>query len=151
MKDTTLCYVEQNGKYLMLYRNKKKNDVNGGKYVGIGGHVEKGETPTQCIIREAYEEAGLTLHTPRYRGIVTFISDIYEDEHMHLFTCDDFSGELIECNEGELSWIEKSSLDKIPMWEGDYIFLDMLTKREGFFKLRLEYEGDTLVKSTIED
>lgn len=145
MTDTTLCYIEKDEMYLMLYRNKKQNDANAGKYIGIGGHLEEGETPQECVIREVMEETGLTLNSVKYRGIVTFISDIYEDEQMHLFTSKDFSGELIECNEGELKWIAKDDLDKIPMWKGDYIFLDMLTKREDFFTLRLEYEGDKLV------
>ncbi len=146
MTDTTLCYIEKEGKYLMLYRNKKENDANAGKYIGIGGHLENGETPQECVVREAKEETGLILKNVKYRGIVTFISDIYEDEQMHLFTSTDFSGELVECNEGDLKWIAKDDLDKISMWEGDYIFLDMLTKSEDFFTLRLEYEGDKLVK-----
>lgn len=151
MVDTTLCYIEKEEKYLMLYRNKKKNDVNAGKYVGIGGHIEEGETPEACVIREAREETGLEIHTPKYRGIVYFISNIYEAEAMHLFTCTDFSGKLIECNEGELEWIEKSRLNEIPMWEGDIIFLDLLTKRDDFFTLTLEYEGDKLVKATLDE
>lgn len=151
MVDTTLCYIEKEEKYLMLYRNKKKNDVNAGKYVGIGGHVEEKETPEACVIREAREETGLEIHTPKYRGIVYFISNIYEAEAMHLFTCTDFSGRLIECNEGELEWIEKSRLNEIPMWEGDIIFLDLLTKRDDFFTLTLEYEGDKLVKATLDE
>lgn len=146
MKDTTLCYIEKDNKYLMLYRNKKKNDVNAGKYVGVGGHIEGNETPTECVIREIKEETGLVAECVKYRGIVYFISDVYEDEAMHLFTCDRFCGELIECNEGELEWIDKDGLDKIPMWEGDYVFLEMLRSENEFFTLRLEYEKDKLVK-----
>ena len=149
MTDTTLCYIEKDEKYLMLYRNKKQNDANAGKYLGIGGHLESGETPEQCIIREVREETGLSINSPKYRGIVYFISNVYENEAMHLFTCTDFSGELAECNEGELEWIEKSRLSSISMWEGDHIFLDLLTKREDFFVLTLEYDGDKLVKSTL--
>ena len=121
MKNTTLCYIEKDGSYLMMLRNKKKNDLNEGKYVGIGGHFLENESPYDCVIREAYEETGLTIN-PIYRGLVTFVSDKYECEQMHLFTCLDFSGELTACNEGELRYVKKSDLKSIPMWEGDYIF-----------------------------
>lgn len=146
MKDTTLCYIERDGKYLMLYRNKKKNDVNEGKFVGIGGHFEENETPYECAIREVKEETGLTLNAPKYRGIVTFVSDKYEDERMHLFTCEDFSGEIGECNEGELSWVEKTKIEELPMWEGDIYFLRILNTDCDFFEMKLVYKGSTLAE-----
>lgn len=149
MKNTTLCYIEKNDSYLMLYRNKKKNDENEGKYVGIGGHFLENETPTECIIREAKEETGLDI-SPIYRGIVTFVSDKYGTEIMHLFTCREYTGELSLCREGELSWVKKSELDKIPMWQGDRIFFDLLEKRQDFFTLRLEYVGEELVRYSID-
>lgn len=133
----------------MLHRIKKKNDENLGKYVGIGGHFLENESPYECIVREAKEETGLDI-VPIYRGIVTFVSDKYECEQMHLFTCQKYSGEQITCKEGNLEWISKSNLDKIPMWQGDYIFFDLLEKRKDFFSLKLEYVGDTLASYSID-
>lgn len=149
MRNTTLCYIEKENSYLMLYRNKKKNDENKGKYVGIGGHFLENESPYDCVVREAYEETGLNIK-PIYRGLVTFVSDKYECEQMHLFTCQEFTGELSSCNEGELRFIEKKDLIKIPMWEGDYIFFDLLDKRNDFFTVKLVYEGDALISYSID-
>lgn len=149
MKNSTLCYIEKDNKYLMLYRNKKQSDPNEGKYVGVGGHFEENETPYECAIREVLEETGLILKEPQYRGIVTFVSDKYEDERMHLFTCSDFEGELADCDEGELSWVEKSKIEKLPMWEGDIYFLRMLSTDSDFFTMKLTYEGDALVECLI--
>ena len=149
MKNTTLCYIEKNGSYLMMLRNKKKNDLNEGKYVGIGGHFLENEDPYECMVREAKEETGLDI-CPKYRGIVTFISSEYESEQMHLFTATEFSGELIECDEGELVFVPKEELKSLPMWEGDRIFFDLLDTREDFFALKLVYEGDVLVSYSID-
>ncbi len=149
MKNTTLCYIEKENSYLMLHRIKKKNDENQGKYVGIGGHFLENESPYECIIREAKEETGLDV-VPTYRGIVTFVSNEYECEQMHLFTCQEYSGEITACQEGDLTWIEKSRLREIPMWQGDYIFFDLLEKREDFFSLKLVYNGNTLVSYSID-
>lgn len=149
MRNTTLCYIEKDDSYLMLYRNKKKNDENAGKYVGIGGHFLENESPYECVMREAYEETGLTIK-PVYRGIVTFVSDKYECEQMHLFTCTEFFGTLTDCNEGEICFVGKGNLKSIPMWEGDYIFFDLLEKRNDFFNLKLVYEGDTLVSYAVD-
>ena len=149
MKNTTLCYIEKDGKYLMLHRIKKKNDENQGKYIGIGGHFLEKESPFDCIIREAREETGLTLIEPKYRGIVTFASNKYETEQMHLFTCEKFEGEIITCNEGNLEWIDKEDLDKIPMWQGDKIFLSRLETDNNFFNIKLVYENDNLIEAYV--
>ncbi len=146
MKNTTLCYIERDGKYLMLYRNKKKNDANGGKYVGIGGHLEEKESPEECIIREVYEETSLKITAPQYRGLITFVSDEYETEQMHLFWCDTFVGEIGDCNEGELKWVEKSQIEQLPMWAGDIYFLRKLNENIPFFTMKLVYSGNTLVE-----
>ena len=150
MKNTTLCYIENDGKYLLIHRIKKKNDCNQGKYIGVGGHFEENESPYECVIREVKEETSLDI-IPQYRGIITFVSDKYECEQMHLFTATEFTGETGDCNEGNLCWIEKSKLKDIPMWEGDYIFLDLLEKRTDFFSLKLSYKGDTLTEIYIDN
>ena len=149
MKNTTLCYIEKDEKYLLIRRTKKKNDGSYHKYMGVGGHFEENESPYDCVIREAFEETGLTLLEPHYRAIVTFCSDKYESEQMHLFTCDKFTGEQTECSEGELVWVNKSDLHTLPMWEGDFVFLDLLKKREEFFSLRLTYKGENLTEVVL--
>ena len=151
MKNTTLGYIEKDGKYLMLHRIKKINDMNHDKWIGIGGKVEPGESPHECMVREAYEETGLTLNNPRYRGLITFISNEYEQEIMHLYTATDFSGTLNEnCNEGVLEWIDKDKIFDLPSWEGDKIFLQLLRNEERFFSLKLVYEGDKLVENKLD-
>ncbi len=151
MKHTTLCYIEKDEKYLMLWRNKKENDENRGKWVGIGGGLEAGESPFDCARREIREETGLAAEELRYRGIITFLSDEYGTEYMHLFSCKNFSGELLsECDEGILGWIEKQELLSLPMWEGDRIFLELLDTESRFFSLKLEYSGDVLTSHTLE-
>lgn len=117
MINSTLCYIEKDGKYLMLHRIKKKNDANRDKWVGVGGKFEDGESPEDCVLREVREETGLSLISYRYRGIVTFVSDRWETEYMHLFTADGFYGELLDCDEGVLEWISKERLSKIPKWK----------------------------------
>ena len=149
MINSTLCYIEKDGKYLMLHRVLKKNDANKDKWIGIGGKFEDKESPEDCILRETREETGLTLTEYRYRGIVTFVSDRYETEYMHLFTADGFSGELSECDEGVLEWIDKEKLDSIPKWEGDRIFLRLLDEGEPFFSLKLRYEGEVLSEAVL--
>ena len=149
MINTTLCYIEQDGQYLMLHRNKKENDINHDKWIGIGGKFEEKESPEDCVIREALEETGLTLIRPRYRGIVTFVSDFCETEWMHLFTATQFSGKLRVCEEGTLEWVRKDSLFSLPHWEGDQIFLSLLEKDVPFFSLKLVYEGSRLVQATL--
>ena len=144
MINTTLCYIEKDGKYIMIHRIKKKNDLNHDKWSGVGGKFIDKESPEDCLIREALEETGLTLTDYEYRGIVTFISDMYETEYMHLFKATGLSGQIKECDEGVLEWIEKDKLRSIPQWEGDKIFLDLLDKDVPFFSLKLQYEGDVL-------
>ena len=145
MQNTTLCYIENDNKYLMLHRVKKKNDINKGKYIGIGGHFEENEGPFDCVVREVFEETGLVILDPKYRGIVTFVTNEGESEQMHLFSATKYRGEMIECNEGNLCWVDKSNLEKIPMWQGDIIFLRLLDTEKDFFSLKLVYEGNTLV------
>ena len=142
--NSTLVYIERGGKYLMLHRTKKENDLNRDKWIGVGGKFEDGEAPEDCALREAREETGLTLTRWRYRGVVTFVSDVYETEYMHLFTADAWTGELKACDEGELDWIEKSRLLSLKLWEGDKLFLRLLDSDEPFFSLKLRYEGETL-------
>lgn len=152
MKMTTLCYIEKEGKYLMLHRVKKHHDINAGKWIGVGGHVENGETPEECLLREVKEETGLRLTSYRLYGLVTFLSDVCEPELMCVFTADAFDGEMIECDEGELAWVEKSDVLALPTWEGDRVFLErLLSGDDRFFSIKLRYEGDKLVEKKITD
>lgn len=144
MRQTTLCYIERGSQYLMLHRTKKQNDCNHDKWIGVGGHIEPGETPRDCLLRETLEETGLTLTQYRYRGIVFFRSDGYEPEDMHLFTADAWTGVQRTCDEGDLEWIEKSRLRELTLWEGDHIFLKLLEDDAPFFRLTLQYHGDRL-------
>lgn len=149
MRRSTLCYIYRGDQVLMLHRTKKKNDMNHDKWLGIGGGIEAEESIEACLLREAKEETGLTLTRYRYRGVVDFASDIYEDEEMHLFTADGFTGDLIECDEGDLEWIDRSMLLRLPHWEGDAIFLKLLDQDAPFFRLRLEYEGEQLKRAVL--
>lgn len=127
----------------MLYRNKKKNDMNEGKWIGIGGKFENGETHLECMLREVYEETGLTPTEYKYRGVVNFISDIYEDEEMHLYTIYNYTGTIKSCDEGELEWIDKKDLYNLTMWEGDKIFLNLISDQDTeFFELTLHYDKE---------
>ena len=164
MKLSTLCYIENDGRYLMLHRTKKKNDLNEGKWIAVGGGFEKDESPEECAVREVKEETGLTLTSYCFRGIVTFVSDVWETEYMHLFTADGFiapdgsaipdasvrfEGKLPDCSEGHLAWIEKSEVPKLPTWAGDRLFLNLLMETDEFFSLKLEYSGDDLVRASM--
>lgn len=149
MRNTTLCHIEKDGKYLMLHRVKKKNDLNHDKWVGIGGKFEDKESPEEANLRETLEETGLTLNSARYCGIVTFVSDKWETEYMHIFHSTDFSGEIKECDEGTLEWVDKTKLYSMPIWEGDKIFLKLLEDNAPFFSLKLEYKSDTLTRAVL--
>ncbi len=150
IKHTTLCYIEKNGAYLLLYRNKKEKDVNGGKWVGIGGHLETGETPDACLLREVREETGLSLTEYRAVGDIAFLSDAFPPEIMHLYHARGFEGSLLpDCNEGTLAWVDKRKALTLPMWEGDRLFLSKMEEGGPFFHMILRYEGDALVESKV--
>lgn len=138
---STLCYIEQDGKYLMLHRTVKKNDVNKDKWIGVGGHFEANESPEECLLREVKEETGYTLTSYKYRGLVTFVSGKGETEYMSLFTADGFEGEQIPCDEGELEWIDIGQIHRLDIWEGDKIFFRLIEEGEPFFSLKLVYDG----------
>ena len=135
---TTLCYIEKNGKYLMLHRVSKKNDVNKDKWIGVGGHFE------------AREETGLTLTSWRFRGIVTFLAEGWPSEYMCLYTADAFEGELKDCDEGTFEWIPKEELQRLNLWEGDKLFLRLLAEDAPFFSMKLAYRGDELVYAALD-
>ena len=149
MRNTTLCYIEKDDSYLMLHRVKKVNDENQDKWIGVGGKFEPEESPEDCLLREVKEETGLVLTDYRYRGIVTFVSNEWGTEYMHLFTADGFEGEMKTCDEGELVWVPKSEIEHLNIWEGDKIFFQLLIESDRFFSLKLRYEGDKLVDSKI--
>lgn len=146
---STLCYLEKDGQYLMLHRVKKKNDMNEGKWIGVGGHFEDGESPEECVLREVKEETGYTLTSYQYRGVVTFVFAEEETEYMSLFTADDFTGEPIECNEGVLKWIDKKEVLNLNLWEGDKIFLKLLDEKIPFFSLKLVYSFEGELKKAV--
>ncbi len=147
---TTLCYIEKDNQYLMLHRTVKKNDVNKDKWIGVGGHFEDGESPEDCLLREVKEETGLTLTSYRFRGIVTFVSDDYPIEFMCLYTADSYEGQIKECNEGKLEWVDKDSLMELDLWEGDKIFFRLLAEDAPFFSLKLVYEKGVLQETVLD-
>ena len=149
MLHTTICYLSVNGRTLMIHRIKKKNDVNHDKWIGIGGKFEHGESPEECITREFREETGLTPTGLRYRAIITFLSKDW-CEYMHLFTATGYEGTLGDCDEGTLEWVPDDQLTRLPIWEGDKVFLGLLNERESFFSLKLVYEGERLVRATLD-
>lgn len=146
---TTLCYIEKDHKYLMLHRVKKEKDMNRDKWIGVGGKLEPGETPEECLLREVREETGLTLTSYLLRGIITFVSEEWGTEYMFLYTADGFSGRLSSCDEGELVWVDKNDIDKLNLWEGDRLFFRLLDEERRLFSLKLVYKGDTLVFSDV--
>lgn len=153
--NSTLVYIEHEGRYLMLHRIKKKNDVNHDKWIGVGGKFEAGESPEECMEREVLEETGLTVDGFLYCGIVTFVSTNYdtedEVEYMHLFKVTDFSGELKSCDEGELVWVDKERLLELPHWKGDELFLSLIKEaNKSFFSMKLVYEGGILKESILD-
>ena len=138
---STLCYLERDGKYLMLHRTRKKKDVNKDKGIGVGGHFEKDESPEECLLREVREETGYTLTSYHFRGLVTFVSGDGVTEYMSLFTADGFTGQETACDEGELQWVDKKDIPRLNLWEGDRIFFRLLEERQDFFSLKLVYDG----------
>lgn len=150
MRNTTLVHLERDGKYLMLHRVKKERDENHDKWVGIGGKFEPGESPEDCAVREVLEETGLIMHAWAYRGIVTFVSDEWGTEYMHLFHSKNFEGTLKDCDEGVLEWVDKKALLALPIWEGDRIFLRLLDTDRPFFSLKLCYRGDKLTQAVLD-
>ncbi|MBE6777962.1 MAG: 8-oxo-dGTP diphosphatase [Ruminococcaceae bacterium] len=150
MRNTTLCYIHNHrGQTLLLHRIKKENDLNRDKWIGVGGKLEEKESPEECLVREVREETGLTLTRYRYRGLVTFVSDEWETEYMHLYTADGFTGTLQACDEGVLEWVDDARVPTLPTWEGDRLFLKLLAEEAPFFSLKLCYEGDTLVEAKL--
>lgn len=147
----TLCYIENDrDEYLMLHRVKKKNDVNQDKWIGVGGKFEEGESPEECLLREVWEETGYTLTRYRLRGVVTFQADPWPAEYMFLYTADGYTGELKECNEGDLQWVPKDQIESLPIWEGDKVFFRLLREDRPFFSLKMVYQGDKLMKATLD-
>ena len=149
MKLTTLCYIEKDDSYLMLHRVKKQEDANRGKWIGVGGKQKQGESPEACMLREVKEETGLTLVEYELRGVISFVSDCWEDEYMYLYTASKFSGELTECNEGELEWINKERLMELNLWQGDRLFLELLLEDSKFFTMVLSYHGEELEEWSV--
>ena len=139
---TTLCYLERDGQYLMLHRVKKEKDINKDKYIGVGGHFLYGESPDECLKREVLEETGLALTSYRARGIVTFVYGDDVVEYMHLYTADAWEGELRECDEGTLEWIDIEKVCGLTIWEGDKVFFRLLKEDAPFFSLKLVYSKD---------
>ena len=142
--ETVLAYIEKDDSYLMLLRNKKKHDINANKWIGVGGHLEDGETPTDALIREVKEETGLDVIKYQYKGLIHFNYDDIK-ELMHLYVVSEFKGTLIECDEGTLKYIKKKDLFSLDLWEGDRIFLKKLLSDEPYFELELNYLKDKLM------
>lgn len=154
MRNTTLCYLEREGRLLMLFRNKKEHDENHGKWIGVGGKFEEGETPEECVIREVYEETGLKMRSPRLRGIVTFVMEPQSTEYMFVYTATDFTGQLINpdsCTEGVLRWVDRDEVCQLPTWEGDRIFLKLLMEEHPFFSLKLCYDPSGRLTDAVLD
>ena len=151
---TTLCYLERDGKYLMMHRVKKAHDINHDKWVGVGGHFEPDESPEECLLREVKEETGVTLTRWRLRGIITFESDAWQTEYMFLYTADRWDGEIAgrdACDEGTLAWVEKALVKELPVWEGDKIFFTLLEKENRpVFSLKRRYVGEQLVEKVLD-
>lgn len=145
----TLCYVRSGGKVLMLHRNKKEGDVHLGKWNGLGGKLEPGESPDECVIREVREESGLAIEAPRMRGILTFPAfKPGEDWLVFVYTADRHSGTLGRCPEGDLEWIAAADVAALPLWEGDRVFLPWLDG-ERFFSAKFVYENGRLVRHEV--
>ncbi len=144
MKLATLCYVQDGNQTLMLHRTKKENDMHEGKWNGLGGKLEPGETPEECVVREVKEESGLDIKNPRLRGFITFPAfSKFEDWYVFMFTANEFSGKLIESSEGHLEWISNENVLDLNLWEGDKVFLKWLEK-DAFFSAKFIYSDGRL-------
>lgn len=152
MFNCTLCYLENDkDEYLMLHRVKKKNDVNHDKWIGVGGKFEADESPEECLLREVREETGLTLTGYRFRAVITFVAEGHETEYIYLYTADRWTGEMIECNEGDLEWVPKAEVCDLPIWEGDKIFFRLIEDPNSpVFSLKMSYRGDELVYAALD-
>ncbi len=149
MDMTTVCYIERDGRYLLIHRNKRENDGNYGKWLGIGGHFEPGESPDECVAREVREETGLALTEFAFRGVVTFVSGDWF-EYMFVYSATGFEGEPTDgCDEGDIRWVEKTRLDSLPMWPGDRVFLHLMDQGYSGFSLKLVYENDDLARAVV--
>lgn len=144
--ETTLGYLEKDGAYLMLHRNKKENDLNQGKWIGVGGHIEQGESPDECFLREVFEETGIKLLECTLRGEIEFISDTWESERMYLYSANTAEDPSIDCEEGTLKWIKKSEIFGLNLWQGDKLFLEPLIAGKSNINMKLIYHGDDLVE-----
>ena len=148
---STLCYIEKDGAYLMLHRTKKEHDVNHGKWIGVGGKLEKGEAPEECLIREVLEETGLKLTSFCLRGLLSFIYEDRDPEYIFTYTADGFEGELAECSEGDLLWVGFDRIPDLELWEGDRYMLDHLISGDTeYFSLKLCYDrSDRLTEALL--
>ena len=149
MKNTTLCYIERDGCWLMLHRVKKVNDLNHDKWIGVGGKFEENESPEECLLREAREETGLTLTDYRLCAVITFLSDRWEGEYMYLYHATGFAGQLKDCDEGTLEWVPIERVNALPQWAGDRLFLQRIQAGAPFFTMKLRYEGDVLAEAVL--
>lgn len=147
MEKTVVCYLERDNMYLMLHRNKKQNDPNAGKWIGVGGHIMQDETPDKALLREVLEETGIVLSSYQKRGIVNFHMDGVQTEMIYVYTASNFNGEITKCDEGDLAWVNKNEIFSLNIWEGDRIFLDTMMKEPVFFEYDLYYENNQLVRS----
>jgi 8-oxo-dGTP diphosphatase len=139
----TLCYVKRDGYTLMVFRNKKANDIHEGKWNGLGGKFEAGETPEECVIREVREESGLSIQRPKLCGLIMFPNFKGNEWYVFVFTATEFSGDLIDSPEGQLEWIKDEELMRLNLWESDHIFFPWIGKEE-FFSAKFIYEGDKM-------
>jgi 8-oxo-dGTP diphosphatase len=149
LKLATLAYIRRNGRTLMLYRNRKEGDYHNGKWSGLGGKFEQGESPEDCLKREVLEESGLVVLKWRLNGFLTFPTfDGTNDWYVFVFTVTETSGELIDSAEGELHWIDDAAVSKLNMWAGDRLFLPWLDDPRQF-SAKLEYDGPELVSHSV--
>ena len=151
VKLATICYIDNGKKFLLLHRNKKPNDVHAGKWIGVGGKLEKGETPQECAVREIFEETGLRVNKPVLKGIITFPDFTPDNDwYTYVFKATEFEGELIDCDEGTLEWVPYEEILSKSTWEGDYTFLSWILEDKPFFSAKFSYKGDKLVESHVD-